>query len=297
MAYQPTAPRHAAGLVTSEAVALDVEEAGVASRLVARLVDAALLLVVVVSANVVIGLVGTVLFDGPLLFLGPLLFFGLYFLVVLGYPVLFETVLRGRTPGKVLLGLRVVQRGGGPVTFRHAAVRALVGLGEVVATLGLVALVTMFVDRHGRRLGDLAAGTIVVRERVARAAAGTTQSRTFAIPSHLAELAPTVDVSALDARDYALLRATLLRLASLPPQAAADVAAHVATTLAPRVRPARPADVAPAWWLHLLAARVQQRRPATADAPAADGDAADWRPRPPTPRANGDAADSFAAPE
>ena len=80
-----------------------------------------------------------------------------------------ETLWRGRTLGKAAMGLRVVRDDGGPIRFRHAFVRGLVGvvLDKPGITYGLGALIPMHRDEHGKkRLGDMAAGTIVLQERV-----------------------------------------------------------------------------------------------------------------------------------
>ena len=93
-------------------------------------------------------------------------------LVFLGYPVAMETLTRGRTLGKMALGLRVVRDDGGPITFRQALVRGLVGLalerpGLVLLGFGpaLGMIVAMFSAR-GKRIGDMAAGTVVLQERL-----------------------------------------------------------------------------------------------------------------------------------
>jgi hypothetical protein len=85
--------------------------------------------------------------------------------VLVGYPCVFETLLRGRTLGKMAVGLRVVGDDGGPVRFRQALVRALAGVIEFWTFYGSPALITSFCNRRGKRLGDLFAGTIVIQER------------------------------------------------------------------------------------------------------------------------------------
>ncbi|HNQ88862.1 MAG TPA: RDD family protein [Verrucomicrobiota bacterium] len=88
------------------------------------------------------------------------------FLVLWGYYVFFETLMRGSTPGKRHFGVRVIREDGLPIGFREAALRNLVraadGFPPPTYVLGGIVL---FLDRHGRRLGDMVAGTLVVRER------------------------------------------------------------------------------------------------------------------------------------
>src|SRR5207245_3786693 len=81
-----------------------------------------------------------------------------------GYYILFEGLNRGRTPGKILLGIRVVMDSGRPITLAAATLRNLVRAAEY-ATLLLPAALTVLLHRSNKRLGDLAAGTIVVRDR------------------------------------------------------------------------------------------------------------------------------------
>jgi len=93
-----------------------------------------------------------------------------YVLVLVGYPVIFETLSRGKTLGKMALGLRAVSDDGGPVRFRQALVRGLAGAVECWALLGVPALIASMFSVKGRRLGDIFAGTFVLRERVPSAA-------------------------------------------------------------------------------------------------------------------------------
>nr|WP_240969284.1 RDD family protein [Streptomyces sp. HNM0575] len=90
----------------------------------------------------------------------------LFLLVLVGVPVAVETLSRGRSVGKVLCGLRVLREDGGPVRFRHALVRGAIGVIEIQVFFGVVACAASLISARGRRLGDVFAGTLVVRERV-----------------------------------------------------------------------------------------------------------------------------------
>lgn len=92
-------------------------------------------------------------------------------LVIMGYPIACEALSRGRSLGKLALGLRVVADDGGPVRFRQALVRGLAGAIECWILFGLPALITSMLSERGKRLGDIFAGTFVVRERAPKAAA------------------------------------------------------------------------------------------------------------------------------
>ncbi|MFI0791534.1 RDD family protein [Micromonospora rubida] len=183
MNAQPPAPAPVAGasggdagLVSGEAVALDVRAARIGSRVLALLLDLvtqagiAVGLVVCLSAAVAAfpaGLADAAL-SSALQTVGAIL-------VLVGYPTLWERFAGGRTPGKMVVGLRVVRVDGGPVGLRQSLTRALVGVavewpGLVLPLLSWVASVAvMLTDRRGRRLGDLVAGTMVVHTRVATA--------------------------------------------------------------------------------------------------------------------------------
>lgn len=93
-----------------------------------------------------------------------------YVLVLVGYPVIFETLSRGKTLGKMALGLRAVSDDGGPLRFRQALVRGLAGAVECWALIGVPALIASLFSEKGRRLGDIFGGTFVLRERTPHAA-------------------------------------------------------------------------------------------------------------------------------
>src|SRR5438067_1008423 len=146
-------------VVTPEAVALELDIAGLPSRLLARAIDS--LIVGVVLATLIGGTLAANLGGGvSLAVVYVLLFFGFF-----GYWAAFETLWRGRTPGKAALGLRVITVEGAPIRFRHAAIRAAFGLGEVYATNGAIGILAIIFSRRSQRLGDMVAGTIVLRER------------------------------------------------------------------------------------------------------------------------------------
>src|SRR5579862_432946 len=86
------------------------------------------------------------------------------FMIFFGYFILFETFWNGQTPGKKALGIRVVRDGGYPVDFGAALIRNLIRIGELVVGYYLLSAISTIVSPENKRLGDLAAGTIVVRD-------------------------------------------------------------------------------------------------------------------------------------
>jgi uncharacterized RDD family membrane protein YckC len=251
-------------IVTPEAVVLELEPATVGSRGVALVVDV-----------LILGTVSMLLFlaEGALGFGGFVPgWFGIALLLVLGfavqfgYPIGFETLWGGRTPGKAALGLRVVTVEGAPVGVRHATIRAAVGLVELTATVGGVAAIVSIVSARGQRLGDLAAGTLVVRER--RATGAGIEAETFAPPPGLESYAASLDVTGLASADYATVRDVLRRATSLGHRARQQVAEQVADVIATRVTPPPPAGLDALRYLTCVGAAVQRRSGSSPAAPS-----------------------------
>lgn len=149
-------------LVTGEAVALELRPARLPSRALAVLLD--LLVAVVAYILVTVALVAsTASLDEAAQFAVSL---AAFVIVMVGGPIAVETLSHGRSLGKMACGLRVVRDDGGPIRFRHALVRGGIGVIEILLTFGVVACIASLVSARGRRLGDVFAGTLVVRERV-----------------------------------------------------------------------------------------------------------------------------------
>lgn len=247
------------GFVTPDAVALDLEVATVGSRGVAYLLDLALfLLVALVLSLIQVALLGGEWFQGGL---GVSIALLLAFAWQFGYPIGLETLWGGRTLGKAALGLRVVTVEGAPVGVRHATIRAVTAPVELLLTSGLVASLSSFLSPRAQRLGDLAAGTLVVRERRVGA---EPRVATFEVPPGVQPYVAQVDVSRIDAATYALVRETLNRRSTMRTREHDQLAAEVATALLTRVAPPPPAGMHQTTFLQALAAAVQQRSAATA---------------------------------
>jgi len=153
--------------------------------------------------------------------------------VFVGYPVAFETLSRGKTLGKLALGLRVVGDDGSPVRFRQALFRALAGLIEIwTIVLSPVALISSLVSARGKRVGDLFAGTYVVSERVP--AAGTLQPAFAVVPPPLAGWAQSLQVDGLTAQAAEAAASYLRRFAELSPPAREALGHRLASTVAAR---------------------------------------------------------------
>jgi len=149
-------------LVTGEAVALDIRVARLASRALALFIDVLLQLFLLYFCFIFVGMSATVSDSAVTIGLVTIVMVT----VLVGYPTITETLTRGRTLGKLALGLRVVADDGGPERFRQALVRALSGFVEFWVLFGSPALIASLLNQRGKRLGDIFAGTIVIQDRV-----------------------------------------------------------------------------------------------------------------------------------
>lgn len=247
------------GIVTPEAVVLEFETAGLGSRMVAFTIDAAIQGALLIAFFVAAALVSELL--GSMGWLGAALIYIVLFLLLLGYAPVFETLWRGRTPGKAALGLRVVTAEGAPVRFRHAAIRAALGVVDFWLLTGGVAVIAILVSRRNQRLGDLVAGTLVLRER---SGARTLTAVRFDVPYGLEAYAPTIDAAGLRPADYGAIRSFLLRRPTLPPHVRDALARDIAGPLSARLHHQPPAGITPEQFLLCLAARYQERTAAAA---------------------------------
>ncbi|TDC45436.1 RDD family protein, partial [Actinomadura sp. KC345] len=238
-----------AELVTGEAVALDIRVARLASRGCAILLDLIFQMVLLYIAVYVTAMTALVADDAWTV--------GLTLLavvtVVVGYPCVFETLTRGRTLGKMAVGLRVVSDDGGPIRFRQALVRALAGFIEFWTLYGSPALITSFCNRRGKRLGDLFAGTIVIQERGQSALV-----RPVAVmPPQLAWWARSLELSMLSDELAMTARQYLSRFWELLPEVRDSLGQRIASQVTEVVSPPPPQGVRPEI---LLSAVLAERR-------------------------------------
>ena len=252
-------------VVTGEAVVLDLRIAKLPSRAIARIIDFALQYALLLLSFVVLAAVGsgTNLDEAALVGIELLI----VVLIVLGYPVIFETLSRGKTLGKMAMGLQVVRDDGGPVQFRQSLVRALMGIIEIWI-LFVIAVVASATSVRGKRVGDHLAGTVVVRVRMPRDAA-----RMVGMPERLATWAAGLDLSRLP-DDLALTaRQFMARSQALRPEVREPMGLGLAQDVSRYVSPAPPAGVHPQEYLAAVLAerrrRDAARYPSTAAQPYA----------------------------
>ena len=210
---------------TPEGVALELTLAGVGSRFAAALVDYLIQFAILIALGILLDAVGLDPFTGDG-FATALWTLG-FFLLFWGYDVAFEVLNSGRTPGKRLNGLRVVRESGAPVNFATSTVRNVLRIIDILPPITyLVGISAILATRRNQRLGDLAAGTLVVRER--RALPPETR-----IPPSVQ--VPAWDTSAVTADELDAVVAFLGRRSDLPAGARLQLAAELAGGLRPKI--------------------------------------------------------------
>jgi len=145
-------------IATPEGVAIEMVLAGLGSRFLARLLDSVIQLLIIIALAVVLGVTGS---SG----IGIAFFVIMVFLVVFAYDVVLETLNNGRTFRKMAAGIRVVGLMGEPVRFVTSSVRNIARIADFLPVFYLVGTISIVATQHDQRLGDLAGGTVVVRDR------------------------------------------------------------------------------------------------------------------------------------
>ena len=234
--------------VTAEAVEVELPAASLPVRMVSGIID---LLVVALGVALLVLVTPLDLFAADAA-LGQAFTIVLMALVMAGLPVTLETALHGRTVGKLVMGLRTVRDDTGPIGLRHATIRARAGTVELWATLGGLALLVAATNERARRIGDLLAGTYVVRDRVRlRLAEPPAPSAALADWARAADIGGLPDALVVAARQF------LVRAPGLVPEARAATGRALAADLVERVAPAPPPGAPPE---DVVAAVLAERR-------------------------------------
>ena len=231
-------------IATPEGVEVELTLAGIGSRFIAGAVDFTIQLAVIISLALITRPAGDA---------GAAIFTSAAFAMIFFYDVLFEVLGRGRTPGKRLNGVRVVRTGGRPITLARSAVRNILRLIDILPGFYAVGMTSIFVTSQNQRVGDLAAGTYVVRYRHG--------DRRLPEPGRI-EVDPgpaaSWDVTAVSQDDVATVRAFLERRFDLETRHRMAIAGELASRLRPRVGGA-PQDIGDEAFLELLAAAKAAR--------------------------------------
>nr|WSZ96312.1 RDD family protein [Streptomyces sp. NBC_00857] len=194
-------------LVTGDAVVLGLRPAKLPSRALALAIDLVVALTAYLLVSVLILVAAGSLDDAAVAALSVATFL----LVLVGGPIAVETLSHGRSLGKLACGLRVVRDDGGPIGFRHTLVRGAVGVVEILMSFGVIGCIASLVSARGRRVGDVFAGTLVVRERVPAARMATVPPPPPWLVGRFAEL----DLSAVPDDLWLAIRQYLTRMRQL----------------------------------------------------------------------------------
>jgi uncharacterized RDD family membrane protein YckC len=222
-------------LVTGDAVVLDVQIAQLPVRALSAMID-----VTVVFIGYILGMLlwaATLTELDDALSAAVLIIFTV--LTLVGYPVIFETATRGRSLGKMALGLRVVSEDGGPERFRQALFRALAGVIEFWIFLGGPAVICSLLSAKGKRIGDFFAGTVVITERAPRL------SPPPPMPPQLAWWASSLQLSGLAPEQAELARQFLSRASQLDPAVRDQMAYRITGDVVAQISPPPPPGVPP----------------------------------------------------
>jgi uncharacterized RDD family membrane protein YckC len=236
-------------VVTGDAVVLDVQIAQLPVRAASALID-----ITVIFICYVLGLMlwaATLTQFDTALSTAVLLVFTV--LVIVGYPLAFETATRGRSVGKIALGLRVVSEDGGPERFRQALFRALASVVEIWMLAGSPAVICSIFSPKGKRIGDVFAGTVVVSER------GPRLSPPPLMPPSLAWWASSLQLSGLGAGHAEVARQFLSRAPQLDGQLRLQMAYRIAGDVLSRIAPPPPPGAPPELVLAAVLAERHRR--------------------------------------
>ncbi|WP_313716740.1 RDD family protein [Arsenicicoccus bolidensis] len=237
-------------LVTGDAVALRVPAAGPGLRVASGAID------VVCGALLLFGL--SLAFGGVLGDLdeaaGAALVLTTVVTTLVILPAVIETLTRGRSVGKLATGTCIVRDDGGPVAFRQCLTRSLIGFLEIWSTSGAVAFCAVVLTARGKRLGDLAAGTYAVRDRLRlQLPPPVPPAPELSAWAASADIAPLPDALSLATRQF------LHRREGLDPVARARIAQELAATGAQHVMPPPPAGTHPEALLQTVVAERGRR--------------------------------------
>lgn len=238
------------GIVIGEGVLLDARAASVLTRVLAALIDLAVLGAGVFALSLLLAVLPLPDTDAASAIVG-VVFVALVTVVT---PTAVDTLSRGRSLGKLAVGIRVVRDDGGPIVFRQALVRALVGLVELWATFGSVAVICSTVHPQGKRVGDILAGTYAVRVRGVRR-----DSLVVLMPPRLAWWARSADVARLPDGLALSVRQFLARAGQLHPASRVELGTSLTREVERYVRPLPPAGTHPEEFLTAVIAERRER--------------------------------------
>lgn len=246
----PSAERDA--LITGDAVLLDLRTASFATRMLSAVIDGVIQLVLLVGGSIAMAWTAEWAdLDDGLVVAGVLV---ASVTAYVGYPVLCELLLRGRSVGRLVMGTRVVRDDGGPVHVRQSLLRAVMAMLEIWSTSGAIALTCSVIDRKSRRVGDLLAGTMVIQERMR----DLTPQRA-AVPEALQDWVRGADVGRLPLTLMQDIRSFLPRAGTINPESRRQLSRDLLRRTLPHVAPAPPPGTDPEQFLTAVLAERSRR--------------------------------------
>ena len=237
-------------ITTPEGVELDLQLAGLGSRFSAQLLDLLIKVLSIVLIALTLSVAGLT---------GVAIMLPAFFLVLYAYDVVFETFANGRTPGKMATRLRVVRVGGEPVDFMSSAIRNVLRLIDGLPLSYVPGVISILATKRNQRLGDLAAGTIVIHEEPV----ALPMPAPFGGPPPppgpwQPQPGPVWDVSQVTADELSAVRSFLERRWELDWKARGQLALQLAHALWPKVAGATP-GLPPEQFLEQLAQQKARR--------------------------------------
>jgi uncharacterized RDD family membrane protein YckC len=265
---------------TPEQVAIRFPVAGLGSRFLAILIDSLLqaaaylavflILVLVISAAPKSSSTGELSHAGEKWLIAGLIL--VHFLMYWGYFTLFEAFWNGQTPGKKLFKIRVIQDSGRQITFFESMTRNLIRIIDLIPSIYLVGVITMACNRQHKRLGDLAAGTLVVHERpteepiwggagprtiTAGAFQPVEREPSFLAPQNLAVALPADAIARLSAEDLNVIDKFFSRALDMDVGTRAQLAARLAAQMSAKMNIETPKDINPERVLEAIAYQLR----------------------------------------
>jgi uncharacterized RDD family membrane protein YckC len=256
---------------TPELVAIELPLAGIGSRFIALLVDYLLW----GAGLVVLGILGLLLLPAMHAFnvksaqWAEAIGIFILFLMNWGYFTLFEAFWNGRTPGKRVAQIRVIQRSGRSIGLLESMARNLVRYVDQLPFFYAVGVIAMFASRQHQRLGDLVAGTLVVRDREPDSPLwGESGSRTFTaqmFPSqpiaepHMSVTLPVAGIARLSRADLQVLEGFFARRLDMSLETREALAARIAAALAAKAGLERPAEASVETFLEATARQLRDQ--------------------------------------
>jgi len=214
-------------ITTPEQIELDYELAGIGSRFLALFIDHSIQVIVLFSLVLVMLMNYPEIYEGHFYGIFHSTFAGivliLMFLVIFGYFIFFETIWTGLTPGKKIVQIQVMKDNGEPVSFTDSLLRNLFRIVDFLPGNYLTGALCMIINRRNKRVGDVVAGTIVVRVKAGQVP--------LVLPDLPAEPGFNLDVTRLTEEEYLLVRNFLIRRDKLGSEERARIASKIATLI------------------------------------------------------------------